>query len=195
MQPYIVFCLFHAPLYILEFTSLRRYLCTSLFQVYCCMFLLQDPPVSLCEDGDIRLVGGDNISGRVEVCYNKTWGTVCGHGWDVHDVVVVCRQLGLPSPREYHHYLISYLGLSRKPLCLMKGINSVSYPELNQKKLLYTLCYFHCTCISYAFFQCTSFICLYTVTSPTGYSLGLEEQLNISFTLCSSNCNIWSKIW
>ena len=67
------------------------------------MFLL---PASLCEDGDIRLVGGD-ISGRVEVCYSNIWGTVCDDGWDVQDARVVCRQLGLPSPCEYHHYLIS----------------------------------------------------------------------------------------
>ena len=140
----------------------NRYLFTSLFQVCCCytasIFLLQDPPVSLCEDGDIRLVGGDNISGRVEVCYNKTWGTVCDDGWGVQDVVVVCRQLGLPAACEYHHYLISYLGMSRKPLCLIKVINSVSYPELNQKNYyihyaifivhVYYICFFRlCVCI------------------------------------------------
>ena len=87
--------------------------------------------MSLCEDGDVRLVGGDDISGRVEVCYNNTWGTVCDDGWGVQDVVVVCRQLGIPSECEYHHYLISYLGLSRNHY---KGIDSVLYPELNQKK-------------------------------------------------------------
>ena len=66
--------------------------------------------VSLCELGDVRLIGGDDISGRVEVCFNNIWGTVCDDGWDVRDARVVCRQLGLPSECEYHHYLISYLG-------------------------------------------------------------------------------------
>ena len=45
------------------------------------------------EKGKIRLIGRDNI-GRVEFCYNKTWGTVCSDGWDKEEAMVACRQLG-----------------------------------------------------------------------------------------------------
>ena len=47
-----------------------------------------------CMAGEIRLVGGTVWhEGRVEVCVNDTWSTVCDDEWRDVDAAVACRNV------------------------------------------------------------------------------------------------------
>lgn len=51
---------------------------------------------AICTQGDIRLVGGSTeYEGRIELCNNNAWGTICDDSFATNDANVACRQLGL----------------------------------------------------------------------------------------------------
>ena len=61
-------------------------------------FFVLSTAVSLCSDGELRLVDGPTaFAGRLEICFDNVWGTVCDRfrSWSGNvNPAVVCRQLG-----------------------------------------------------------------------------------------------------
>ena len=57
------------------------------------------PNPANCTDGELRLGGSlTNLRrGRVEMCYEGQWGTICDDLWGTNDAKVACRQLGFSS--------------------------------------------------------------------------------------------------
>ncbi len=57
-----------------------------------------------CNTGEIRLAGGTTeFNGRLEVCVNQQWGTVCDAGtWGNVDASVVCRQFGFSGISKHY---------------------------------------------------------------------------------------------
>ena len=72
-------------------------MCTSeLILPFFIIFIMMAPLDSIeCNETEVRLVDGlTTDEGRVEICLNGVWGSVCDDAWGVRDVSVVCRQLG-----------------------------------------------------------------------------------------------------
>ena len=38
--------------------------------------------------------GTSDMEGRIEICFDEAWGTICDNLWTTNDGNVACRQLG-----------------------------------------------------------------------------------------------------
>ena len=62
-----------------------------------------------CTTGEVRLFGGSNPNeGRLEVCINQVWGTVCSKYWHTADTKTACRELGYQELGKLKIYCCQY---------------------------------------------------------------------------------------
>ena len=80
---------------IVTLTLLIRLLCYKCFSII----------FAVCFDGQPRLLNDTKPSlkeGRVEICINNTYGTICDDLWDEFDARIVCSQLGYNGKHVSH---------------------------------------------------------------------------------------------
>ncbi len=94
-----------------------------------------------CFEGHVQLITNDDFIddsflspvGRVEICLNGKYGTICGDGWSDEDASVVCRQLGFSSDGEFFVLL-----------CLLQLFNSSQHTlhctHIDNVKIYYSNC-------------------------------------------------------
>ena len=65
----------------------------------------------LVDDSDSAVLIKDTLSrGRVEICVDNAFHTICENGWNNNDASVLCSELGFSRyGRSYSHYFVDNL--------------------------------------------------------------------------------------
>ena len=81
-----------------------------------------------CSTGDLRLAGNVANEGRVEVCMDNEWGTICDDSWGTSDANVACKQLGFSDASEsilFSHYHLTFIKLFLSSFVTLSTDNNV----------------------------------------------------------------------
>ncbi len=78
---------------------------------------------SCSSEGAIRLKDGVTArEGRLEICLNKYWGSVCNRGWTQDNGLVACRQAGFETLRKSNYRsLINFIDFVYLIISLLKS--------------------------------------------------------------------------
>ena len=84
-----------------------------------------------CIHGDVRLAGSSSPwQGRVEVCINNLWSSVCDNGWTSYNTQVVCAQIGYPGTGTcIYMHACTISGRHSMLWCRVEGHAEPSFPE------------------------------------------------------------------
>lgn len=107
--------------------------------------------------------GSTDIEGRVEVCIDETWSTVCDNGWLTTEANVVCKQLGfairganiltcivITSKKTYNQYhLVLRMAQATKCSYIHDSLANYHYRQIDRPLKPPTS---NSTCVVYSFF-------------------------------------------
>ena len=97
--------------------------------------MLLDDALAPCATGDIRLVGGNvPYEGRVEICLENEWGSICDIGWDEADASVVCTRLDYLTDGSNPFLILVLLHTPTNSLLVLSGALSYYNASFGQSQ-------------------------------------------------------------
>ena len=135
---------------------------------------------SCSEVASMRLVNGPSPNcGRIEVCYDGVWGTVCDDYFQSRDADVVCRTMGYEEYQSRH--LRAHFGEGTGPIWLDNLRCASSFTHINE-----------CTPLNWGRHNCNhdedAGVCCKRVPAPKPPSLPVRLVDNYGHLICYPKC-------